>query len=236
MPHFVKHLLAKVISLYLIYFPNQSARITRKNIQLAYPLMPKHQQHQLSNDSIEELSQKFFDLLTTWVKPVADSRERVTIVRGFSEFQQTTDGQPTLILLPHLGNWELFGLWLTQYRPYTAMFRPLRVPEISAFSFDLVISNPPYIPRHEIAVLAPEVASFDPVRALDGGGDGLASWRQVMPAIARHLASSGQAFVEIGAGQAPQVTPIAAAAGLQVTDMHADLGGIVRCLTLSHVS
>jgi release factor glutamine methyltransferase len=103
-------------------------------------------------------------------------------------------------------------------------------------SFDLVISNPPYIPRHEIAALAPEVASFDPVRALDGGGDGLASWRQVMPAIARHLASSGQAFVEIGAGQAPQVTPIAAAAGLQVTDMHADLGGIVRCLTLSHAS
>ncbi|MCH1501067.1 MAG: hypothetical protein L7S50_02230 [Litoricolaceae bacterium] len=132
MPHFVKHLLTKVISLYLIYFPNQSARITRKNIQLAYPLMPKHQQHQLSNDSIEDLSQKFFDLLTTWVKPVADSRDRVTVVHGFSEFQQTTDGQPTLILLPHLGNWELFGLWLTQYRPYTAMFRPLRVPEISA--------------------------------------------------------------------------------------------------------
>ena len=103
-------------------------------------------------------------------------------------------------------------------------------------SFDLVISNPPYIPRNEIAALAPEVASFDPVRALDGGGDGLASWRQVMPAIACHLASSGQAFVEIGAGQAPQVTPIAAAAGLQVTDMHADLGGIVRCLTLSHAS
>ena len=131
MPHFVKHLLTKVISLYLIYFPNQSARITRKNIQLAYPSMPKHQQHQLSNDSIEELSQKFFDLLTTWVKPATDSLDQVTTVHSFSEFQQSSDGQPTLILLPHLGNWELFGLWLTQHRIYTAMFRPLRVPKIS---------------------------------------------------------------------------------------------------------
>jgi release factor glutamine methyltransferase len=101
-------------------------------------------------------------------------------------------------------------------------------------SFDMVISNPPYIPSAEIASLAPEVASFDPARALDGGGDGLESWRQVMPAIGRQLAKTGSAFVEIGAGQAPQVTPIALAAGLQVTATHADLAGVVRCLALTH--
>ena len=98
--------------------------------------------------------------------------------------------------------------------------------------FDLVICNPPYIPSGEIATLSAEVASFDPVRALDGGDDGLLAWRQVLPAIARRLAAGGQAFVEIGAGQQAAVTAIARECGLALSQTHADLAGIVRCLEL----
>jgi len=100
--------------------------------------------------------------------------------------------------------------------------------------FDLVICNPPYIPAGEVATLAPEVTKFDPARALDGGEDGLASWREVLPAIARRLASDGQAFVEIGAGQQAAVTAIAADCGLTIFQSHADLAGIVRCLGMRH--
>ncbi|MGC6497815.1 MAG: peptide chain release factor N(5)-glutamine methyltransferase [Candidatus Puniceispirillaceae bacterium] len=103
-------------------------------------------------------------------------------------------------------------------------------------TFDLVISNPPYIPVGEVATLAPEVTKFDPVRALDGGEDGLASWRDVLPAIARRLAADGQAFVEIGAGQQAAVTGIAADCGLTVFQSHADLAGIVRCLGMRHAA
>ena len=98
--------------------------------------------------------------------------------------------------------------------------------------FDLVICNPPYIPSGEIATLSAEVASFDPIRALDGGDDGLLSWQQVLPAIARRLAPGGQAFVEIGAGQQAAVTAIAGECGLAVSQTHADLAGNVRCLEL----
>ena len=96
--------------------------------------------------------------------------------------------------------------------------------------FDLVICNPPYIPTVEVVTLAPEVSKFDPARALDGGEDGLAAWREVLPAIACQLVADGQAFVEIGAGQQAEVTAIAVDCGLTVFQSHADLAGIVRCL------
>ena len=123
--------MAEILGIVLIYVPNQSARITRKNIALAYPNASVSQRSILVRNSLRELCGKFFDLITTWVKSVDYSYRQVSQVSGFREFQSQTREQPTLILLPHIGNWELFGIWLSQSRPYTAMFRPLRVPEIS---------------------------------------------------------------------------------------------------------
>ncbi|MEX0503228.1 peptide chain release factor N(5)-glutamine methyltransferase [Alphaproteobacteria bacterium LSUCC0719] len=96
--------------------------------------------------------------------------------------------------------------------------------------FDLILCNPPYIPLADIGGLASEVVDFDPHRALDGGDDGLHSWRRLMPRMARGLAAGGQAFVEIGAGQQQQVTALACAAGLRPAGDAADIAGIVRCL------
>ena len=106
-------------------------------------------------------------------------------------------------------------------------------PDIGGHGFDLVLCNPPYIPLAEINGLAREVTGFDPLLALDGGDDGLASWRRVMPRIADGLAPGGRAFVEIGADQQAQVTAIAMAAGLQPVDDADDMAGIVRCLVFA---
>ena len=106
-------------------------------------------------------------------------------------------------------------------------------PDIGGHGFDLVLCNPPYIPLAEINGLAREVTGFDPLLALDGGDDGLASWRRVMPRIADGLAPGGRAFVEIGAGQQAQVTAIAMAASLQPVDDADDMAGIVRCLVFA---
>ena len=102
--------------------------------------------------------------------------------------------------------------------------------------FDLILCNPPYIPLAEIDGLASEVVDFDPRQALDGGDDGLHSWRRLMPRMARGLAAGGQAFVEIGAGQQQQVTALACAAGLQPAGDAADIAGIVRCLAFAATS
>lgn len=96
--------------------------------------------------------------------------------------------------------------------------------------FDIIISNPPYIPTGEIDHLDPEVAFFDPRGALDGGADGLDCYRLLAPQIAARLAPGGIAALELGAGQVRAVEKIMLAAGLAIGAIRRDLGGIERCL------
>lgn len=98
-------------------------------------------------------------------------------------------------------------------------------------SFDIVVANPPYIPSAEIAALQPEVSRYEPRAALDGGADGLDAYRAICPALPALLDPDGSAFLEIGAGQEPEVAPIAMA-GMGGLTVHRDLAGIARCLEL----
>jgi release factor glutamine methyltransferase len=96
--------------------------------------------------------------------------------------------------------------------------------------FDIVVSNPPYIPSGDIAALQPEVASFEPRLALDGGRDGLDAYRRLGPATARQLAPGGLAAFEIGLGQGDSVRGIMAAAGLRHIATAPDLAAVERCV------
>ncbi len=97
-------------------------------------------------------------------------------------------------------------------------------------TFDLVLSNPPYIVSAEIEVLAPEVARYEPRAALDGGADGLCAYRAICPLLAHYLAPAGRFGLEIGEGQSAAVTDIARRAGLDVSAPLADLSGRARVL------
>lgn len=95
--------------------------------------------------------------------------------------------------------------------------------------FDLIVSNPPYIARADIATLPVEVRDHDPSRALDGGPDGLAAYRALIPQAALRLVRGGALIVEIGAGQAEDVARLMTETGLTVTTPHRrDLAGIER--------
>ena len=72
----------------------------------------------------------------------------------------------------------------------------------AAARFDLIVSNPPYIPSAEIATLAPEVRDFDPRAALDGGADGLEFFRRIAAAAGPFLKPTGRLMLEFGDGQA----------------------------------
>ena len=99
--------------------------------------------------------------------------------------------------------------------------------------FDIILSNPPYIPSAQIATLSSEVAVYDPLLALDGGHDGLDCLRCLIPKMAKLLSERGQIFVEIGDGQGADVTAFATAAGLSSVGIFADLSGKERCLVFS---
>ena len=99
-----------------------------------------------------------------------------------------------------------------------------------ASPFDLIVANPPYIPTHTIARLAPDVATFEPRAALCGGTDGLDSYRKIVPDLARLMGSPAMAFLEIGAGQSPAVSALIRDNNLQVLEIKRDLAGVPRCL------
>jgi release factor glutamine methyltransferase len=93
--------------------------------------------------------------------------------------------------------------------------------------FDLVVSNPPYIPSADIAALAPEVRR-DPALALDGGVDGLDAYRRIVADAAHVLVPGGTLVCEVGAGQAAAVAALFAGAGFEAIARSADLAGIER--------
>jgi release factor glutamine methyltransferase len=99
--------------------------------------------------------------------------------------------------------------------------------------FDIVFSNPPYIPSGEIDSLAPDVSRFEPRAALDGGPDGLDAYRAITERLPSLLTPAGRAFLELGQGEAAAVAELAIANGLNVLRTVPDLAGILRCVVLA---
>jgi release factor glutamine methyltransferase len=99
--------------------------------------------------------------------------------------------------------------------------------------FDLIVSNPPYVPDGEIGGLQPEVSRYEPRSALAGGPDGLDFYRMLARQSRRHLRERGRVAVEVGAGQAAEVEAIVRAGGFSEAMMRRDLAGIPRVVCVS---
>lgn len=96
-------------------------------------------------------------------------------------------------------------------------------------SYDMILSNPPYIPSADIAGLMPEVRSYEPHLALDGGTDGLDIYRRLTAEAPALLKAGGGIAVEVGIGEAHDVAALMEAHPRIVrTEMLKDLGGIER--------
>ena len=100
-------------------------------------------------------------------------------------------------------------------------------------AFDIVISNPPYIPTQDIEALEPEVSCFEPRLALDGGQDGLDCYRTIVEKLPKLLNPSGFAAFEIGIGQQCALEMLAQQHGLKVDAVKKDLGGIPRVVVIN---
>lgn len=153
------------------------------------------------------------------------------------------------LLLALLSEWpRAFGLGVdcstAAARAAAANARALGLADRCAFAvsdwtaavggmFDVIVCNPPYIPRAalaELAELAPEVAR-EPRAALDGGADGFACYRALLPGAARRLRPGGVIAVEIGEGGERPVRALLRAAGFRGAAMRRDLAGRPRALS-----
>lgn len=96
--------------------------------------------------------------------------------------------------------------------------------------FDLIVSNPPYIARHEFATLQKEVLK-EPMISLDGGDDGLDFYRRIIPKAVTYLRDGGRLMLEIGFGQSKAVKEmIRACGGLSLCDVIIDFNGVDRVI------
>lgn len=97
-----------------------------------------------------------------------------------------------------------------------------------AEQFDVVVSNPPYIPSGDIDGLAPEVSKHEPRIALDGGADGLDAYRAIVGRLRDWVKPEGAFAFEVGKGQADRVEALVTAAGHSVLPQRVDLAGVPR--------
>ena len=96
--------------------------------------------------------------------------------------------------------------------------------------FDLIVSNPPYIPRTELPGLQKEVR-YEPDMALDGGEDGLDFYRRIAAEAPAHLTPGGHLMLEIGSTQAQDVTRLLQNNGFTEIKTLPDLAGLDRVIT-----
>ncbi|MDH5768828.1 MAG: peptide chain release factor N(5)-glutamine methyltransferase, partial [Nitrospirota bacterium] len=100
----------------------------------------------------------------------------------------------------------------------------------SLITFNLIISNPPYIRRDEIKNLRPEIKDWEPVEALDGGEDGLGYYRIIIPEAKNYLKEGGYLMFELGIGQADSVRKMVEDPGFTDILLIKDYAGIERIL------
>ena len=94
--------------------------------------------------------------------------------------------------------------------------------------FDVVVSNPPYIPALDIEALEDDVRTHEPRRALDGGDDGLEAYHAIISQLNALMAVDGVVGFEVGIDQADDVAAMILEAGIKLLEKRADLGGVVR--------
>ena len=98
-------------------------------------------------------------------------------------------------------------------------------------SFDMIVSNPPYISSKEYAQLSAEVLKYDPKISLTLGGDGLEAYREILSQALEKLSKNGHIFLEIGYTQANAVGHLFKEAGFQQIKVHKDLGSRDRVIS-----
>ncbi len=130
------------------------------------------------------------------------------------------------------GNVEQLGLADRVTVEAGDLFGPLRTT-VDARPFDLIVSNPPYIPSDQIAALDRSVRDYEPHLALDGGPDGLTLHRRILAQATEHLNPAGQVFMEIAFDQGPAAREmVAAVPAFEGARLLKDFGGHDRVVAV----
>ncbi len=122
-------------SVWFMWLANRRARpITTVNIEICFPELTREHQHSLIKASLYETSMNAFDMARCWVRSREDLEGRVRKVEGLEHLDEAVAvGNGALVLLPHLGSWEIVSLYLSSRYDVTALYREPRATALAEF-------------------------------------------------------------------------------------------------------
>ncbi|MCZ2158041.1 peptide chain release factor N(5)-glutamine methyltransferase [Bartonella sp. 220] len=194
----------------------------------------------LSKETLEPRpdTETLVDLVLPYLKKHSEKSEKITLLD-----MGTGSGAIAVAILKHMPQSYAVAVDISEGALKTATNNAKNAEVINRFTpllsdwfhsvtdqFDLIISNPPYIPEADIQYLAKEVRLYDPLRALIGGKDGLDFYRKLSHEAANYLNAKGFVAVEIGHSQEKEVCNLFEQNGFQCLEMRRDLNDIPRAL------
>ncbi|SEA18271.1 lysophospholipid acyltransferase family protein [Microbulbifer marinus] len=109
----------------------ESLRISRINLALCYPAMDPRERERLARDSVIHTAMTGFEVATIWHQPWSHSEDQIVRVRNQQLLcDGVDDGRGVLVLMPHTGNWEIFGMYLATLGPSTALYAPPKIASL----------------------------------------------------------------------------------------------------------
>ena len=104
---------------------NRMAQVTRRNIERCFPQLDRSQQQQLTKSSLQETGRLAGETFVVWSRSYTWLRRRILHIHGLDHAkQQLTMGKGLIVLAPHIGNWEVLGLFLAELGPVTSLYEP----------------------------------------------------------------------------------------------------------------
>jgi KDO2-lipid IV(A) lauroyltransferase len=119
----------------LIWLANsRSRKITEMNLRVCFPEMEESEREMLARESLAHLGIMVLEAASTWLWPSEKILSTIEGVEGKEIFDQALQqGKGVIILTPHIGNWEVLGLYLGPLAPFAVLYTPIKVPELDQF-------------------------------------------------------------------------------------------------------
>ncbi len=128
------HVLGTIVGWCMLYIPNRLRETVATNIKLCYPNLSPNQKEKLRKQSIIETGKTIAEAGPQWLWPSEQLMSLVKEGPGVNELKATlAQSKGAIIAAPHLGAWEIIGLYCSTLHPMTSLYRPPRMQELAAF-------------------------------------------------------------------------------------------------------
>lgn len=123
--------LARAVASLLSRRGARTARVTQRNLELCFPALGQQEREALARRSLTETIITALEIPRVWLLSYQGMRRRILRIEGREHFEQArAAGKGVLILAPHLGNWEVLGLFLAELGPTHTLYKPPRRPQL----------------------------------------------------------------------------------------------------------